>query len=478
VNEISNRLTNERGMVLDIGAHVGSHTVALAKLKPDLRFICFEPQRPLFSLLERNIHQNGLCDRVQAFNAAVGHAPVAYGLSSKIIVEELNTHEPVRYGSGSPLNLGGMQLGSGGQQCQIVRVDDLDLPPVRYIKIDVEGAEPLAFHGMQRLLARDLPLILFEDRDDRRLSSETLDALCVPVEIREFSPRRHLVSLGYHVEKLGLDYIARPPSARGRPRIPAHADIHDTIPACIFQTWKSKVEFPPNFSYWLSTFDTLNPSFEHIIWDDEDNRNFIASHFEWFLPSYDTYPREIYRADAVRYFFLYTFGGLYADTDVECLRAFDGLIAGGDLLLGRMGNDPDHPHSIPNAIMASKPKQEFWLFVMWLLMETAKQKGLPEFITGPVLLKSAVDLYLARDPQWVSSVIQGMIRRLPPELHPEKKSSNIHILPSREWFAVDWTDPIHQRLRRQVLNGALLSEEEKKELFPHSSMVTYWTHSH
>ena len=238
------------------------------------------------------------------------------------------------------------------------------------------------------------------------------------------------------------------------------------------------MEFPSNFRYWLSTFDSLNPSFEHIIWDDDDNRQFISSYFEWFLPTYDAYPREIYRADAVRYFFLYTFGGLYADMDVECLQPLDGLLARGDVLLGRMGSNVHHPHSIPNAIMASKPQQDFWLLVIWLLMDMARQKGSPEVTTGPVVLKSAVDLYLARDPQWVRSVIQAIVRHLPPELHPDNKFSDIQILPSHEWFAVDWTDPIHQRLRRQVLNNGLLSEEDKRELFPYSSMVTYWTHSY
>ena len=478
IEHVSNRLADLEGMVLDIGAHVGSHSVALAHLNPCLRFMCFEPQRPLFLLLERNIHENGLSGRFEAVNAAVGHAKMTSSLSSKIIVEEANFEKPVEYGSSSPINLGGMQLGSGGVRCEMLRIDDLALPPVRYLKVDVEGAEPLVFYGMRQLLARDFPLVSFEDRDDRRLSPETWAVLGAAAEIRDFSSRRQLLALGYDIEKIGLDYLARPPSTLNKLPLRTRAVANDTIPKCIFQTWKSKTEFPSNFAYWLSTFDAHNPLYQHIIWDDHDNYHFIASYFEWFLPTYRNYPREIYRADAIRYFFLYSFGGIYADMDVECLQPLDRLLVRGDVVLGRMGSNPNHPHCIPNAVMASKPKQEFWLLVIWLLMDAARHEREPEFSTGPVVLKSAVDLYLAKDPQWVSSVIQAIAYRLPQDLQPEPKFSNIEILPSYEWFAIDWTDPIHQRLRSNVLGTSLLSDQDKKELFYNSSLVTYWAHSY
>jgi mannosyltransferase OCH1-like enzyme len=63
-----------------------------------------------------------------------------------------------------------------------------------------------------------------------------------------------------------------------------------------------------------------NANFEHFLWDDFDNRQFIADYYPWFLAIYHAYPREIYRADAVRYFFMYQFGGVYLDMDTECLE--------------------------------------------------------------------------------------------------------------------------------------------------------------
>ena len=248
------------------------------------------------------------------------------------------------------------------------------------------------------------------------------------------------------------------------------------IPSRIFQTWKSKTEFPGGFAYWMRTFRELNPSFAHLLWDDDDNRDFIAGGFDWFLRTYDGYPREIYRADAVRYFFLYCYGGIYADMDVECLKPLDRLLELGDIVLVRMGPDPDFPGSVPNAIMASRPRQEFWLFLISRLLQAAASPRSPEETTGPVLLKSALDLYLTRDLEWSGAAIRSVAERLPSGLQPMGGRPRFRLLPSREWFPLDWSDPIHQRVRREVLEGRLLTDEVKRELFPHASMVSYWSH--
>jgi len=250
-----------------------------------------------------------------------------------------------------------------------------------------------------------------------------------------------------------------------------------SIPKLIFQTWKSKVDLPQNFELWSATFLRKNPSYELRIWDDFDNRRFISENFPWFLKAYDAYPAEIYRVDAVRCFFLYTHGGLYADLDVECLKPLDEVLSAGDVVLGRMGSDPDNVHSIPNAIMASKPRQEFWLLMMGLLEERAYQDSGPEHVTGPAVLKSAVDIYLGEERRRASDLINGIVCRLPSELLPAPGRSRLNILKSREWFPIDWTDPLHRVVRRKVLDGDLLSDAEKKEFFPNSSLVTYWSHS-
>ena len=41
-----------------------------------------------------------------------------------------------------------------------------ELPPVRFVKIDVEGAESLVLQGMRTLIARDHPIVLLELTDN------------------------------------------------------------------------------------------------------------------------------------------------------------------------------------------------------------------------------------------------------------------------------------------------------------------------
>src|SRR5690242_3908135 len=49
------------------------------------------------------------------------------------------------------------------------------------------------------------------------------------------------------------------------------------VPRIIFQTWKSRSEIPANFRYWRSTFESENPQWQCLLWDDADNRSFITT---------------------------------------------------------------------------------------------------------------------------------------------------------------------------------------------------------
>ena len=62
------------------------------------------------------------------------------------------------------------------------------------------------------------------------------------------------------------------------------------------------------------------------MWQNDDNRQFIAEHFNWFLETYDSFEQDIYRIDAVRYFILYKLGGVYMDMDMTVCKKFDHLL--------------------------------------------------------------------------------------------------------------------------------------------------------
>jgi inositol phosphorylceramide mannosyltransferase catalytic subunit len=260
-------------------------------------------------------------------------------------------------------------------------------------------------------------------------------------------------------------------------------DTRSSIPKIIFQTWKTHSNLPPNYAHWATTFLKQNQTYRYVLWDDYDNRRFIESKFSWFLPAYDRYPREIFRADLIRFFFLYSFGGFYADLDAECLRPLEDLRNVSDVLLGRMGRNKQFEQSIPNAIMASKPRQGFWLLAIALAMERLTEAirmnkldelG-PDELTGPVLLKTAADYYVSHS----SSDIQ---RRAAPVLShfegSEYSFGKLSILPSHIWYPISWNNPAHQIFRRRILRRQeVLTESSAKRRFRNSYVVNYWASS-
>lgn len=55
----------------------------------------------------------------------------------------------------------------------------------------------------------------------------------------------------------------------------------------------------------------------HHLWTDATARHFIQTHYPSFLATYDSYEYNIQRADAIRYFVLHRYGGIYMDLDVS-----------------------------------------------------------------------------------------------------------------------------------------------------------------
>jgi len=144
-------------VVVDAGAHIGFFTMQMASLVgPGGRVYAFEPCDTNAELLERSIRENHFEDRIVFQRAALGAASGAAVLT--FAVETLNT------GGAYLLRDGTAALaGNVARKVAVVALDEAHLArPVRFIKLDVEGAEPLVLEGAERILARDRPLILSE----------------------------------------------------------------------------------------------------------------------------------------------------------------------------------------------------------------------------------------------------------------------------------------------------------------------------
>ena len=179
--------------ILDIGAHVGYHSVAYCGYNPNAKIKCFEPQTQVFLLLKENIEKNGFVDRIEAFNMAVGDR-IGETTLLGYVTDGANSGINVEYGTNNTFNLGGVQLGKGGQSIEIITIDSLELDALDYVKIDVEGAETLVLMGGEKTIKKFKPIICFEFNDFKKLSSEYLKELGYD-SIK--TPRELLESWGY-----------------------------------------------------------------------------------------------------------------------------------------------------------------------------------------------------------------------------------------------------------------------------------------
>ena len=182
--------------IIDIGAHVGSHTVMYKKLNPSALVYAFEPQNMLYKLLCYNVSNNNL-DRVYSYNNAVGES-VYDSQMNPYSVDGANSMQTIEYGTSDLYNLAGVQIGSGGENIKVVSLDALKMTKCDFMKIDVEGYEPNVLLGARNLILSSKPVISFEVNFKK---SPNIDQSSVEI----------LESLGYSCRRAWQDnWIALP----------------------------------------------------------------------------------------------------------------------------------------------------------------------------------------------------------------------------------------------------------------------------
>lgn len=164
-------LRRDDAVVLDIGANIGVHAVALAEMVgPRGRVHSFEAQRIVFQMLAGNLALNSL-ENVTCYHKAVGAAP------GRIEIPQFDYAKPLSFGS---VEFGPAQREQIGQprgadpsrveHVEVVTVDGLALPAVHLMKVDVEGMEIDVLRGAAKTIARDRPILFVEylkaDRKD------------------------------------------------------------------------------------------------------------------------------------------------------------------------------------------------------------------------------------------------------------------------------------------------------------------------
>jgi len=140
----------QKGVVIDVGAHIGLFTIKAAKIAD--KVIAIEPESNNFILLLRNIMLNKLYN-VLPLNVALSDREGISYLS--ICLENLGAHSLVRR-RGHCIKVRTCTLD------KLLQELDISLEEVSFIKLDVEDAEYLVLCGAKRLLSRGKPFIAME----------------------------------------------------------------------------------------------------------------------------------------------------------------------------------------------------------------------------------------------------------------------------------------------------------------------------
>lgn len=178
------------GLMVDIGANIGTHTVYMKKLG---NVWAFEPQKKTFEILKANVEASRSPFEAKLFNFALGSVADS-GFSLTIPAENNN---------------GAGKLGktNKGESVLVERFDDIwrhqGKPKIDFIKIDVEGHELPALRGARDAIRHSLPVIAFED---------WFEPNAVRSPVIEFLQRK-----GYRIKVIHLpnDFLAVPPNRFG-----------------------------------------------------------------------------------------------------------------------------------------------------------------------------------------------------------------------------------------------------------------------
>jgi mannosyltransferase OCH1-like enzyme len=170
---------------------------------------------------------------------------------------------------------------------------------------------------------------------------------------------------------------------------PLKRDYNIVIPTNIFQTWHSKF-LPPLMAKTIATIKQLNPRFNYFLYDDNDCREFIKTHFKPdVLWAYDSLIPGAYKADLWRYCILFIHGGIYLDIKYRPLNGFRFInLTEKEHLVADINNV-----NIYNALMVCLPRNEILFKAIRQIVENVKNKYYGNgFLdpTGPALLSKFV----------------------------------------------------------------------------------------
>lgn len=184
------------GDFLDVGANTGVYTVLAGMTRPDVHIHAFEPYPPVVEILRENIRMNSLEDRVTLHQVALSNTAGAATLyipdASHGVIESSASLRP-DFGDGVKTEV----------KITRQRLDDIDLPKIAAMKVDIEGHEADFLMGAIASIQRDRPVIFAEVL--HLADTERLEAVLNEIGYMDFRLRP---DIAIQAHRVGFDPLA------------------------------------------------------------------------------------------------------------------------------------------------------------------------------------------------------------------------------------------------------------------------------
>lgn len=192
--------------IIDIGCHIGTHSISYVKMNSNVKVHSFEASPHTYEVLVKNVEVNKYENNIIPNNKAVGHRSMRVQMSNTIDDIKL-VYDIDRY-----VNYGGLSLGIGGDEVDMISIDeylqDKNIP-INYMKIDVEGSEKLVIIGAKQTIEKYRPVILYE-KNHCTLTKDMISSMYLTDNEINFNIEEYLESLNYNIKIIGFDVLATP----------------------------------------------------------------------------------------------------------------------------------------------------------------------------------------------------------------------------------------------------------------------------
>jgi mannosyltransferase OCH1-like enzyme len=178
------------------------------------------------------------------------------------------------------------------------------------------------------------------------------------------------------------------------------SDGANLIPKILHTIWLGKQPMPADQATWIEGWISNHPGWRHLHWTDSNLPTLSHPHLFYSAS------KPAQKADILRIEVICRHGGVYIDTDMECLRCIEPIIEGAQAFVGN-----ELPGRPSQAVLGAVANHPFFYYMLSQLPSRAPYSGDILSETGPVFLNDMLKKYFGEFARGQVVVVDGTSKR-------------------------------------------------------------------